>query len=144
MIPLLYGYTRCLLVFRCVLEIRGKRRMRAVQTPWVSRPCGMNLIFRLAPYPCAFSCDVWWSTPRQVLGHLGFDFEDEGVPLQPETDADGKRSPANDNSRGKSRFLSWGGTSSMSFQVGRALLVVWPHDQTIFVACVVRTDWGAW
>lgn len=51
----------------------------------------------------------------QVLGHLGFDFEDEqGVPQGPE----GKRSPTqNVSSRGTSQYLSWGGTSAMSFEV---------------------------
>lgn len=95
-------------------------------------------------YTCAFACALWWSIPRQVLGHLGFDFEDDGVPLQQETGADGKRPPTNDNtpSRGKSQFLSWGGASSMSFQVGRSLLVAgsWSssedhiHDQSVFCA----------
>lgn len=51
----------------------------------------------------------------QVLGHLGFDFEDEqGVPHGPE----GKRSPAKRvPGRGTSQYLSWGGTSAMSFEV---------------------------
>lgn len=63
----------------------------------------------------------------QVLGHLGFDFEDEqGMPLQQETGPDGKRSPTGKNtpgSRGNSQFLSWGGTSAMSFEVRWAGLV---------------------
>lgn len=56
---------------------------------------------------------------EQVLGHLGFDFE-EGVPPQQEQGADGKASPTNkyNPSRGSSQFLSWGGTSAMSFEVG--------------------------
>lgn len=54
-------------------------------------------------------------TAVQVLGHLGFDFEDEnGEPQGP----DGKRSPTKRvPSRGGSQYLSWGGTSNMSFEV---------------------------
>lgn len=51
----------------------------------------------------------------QVLGHLGFDFEDEPDASQ---GAEGKRSPAKRiSSRGTSQYLSWGGTSAMSFEV---------------------------
>lgn len=53
----------------------------------------------------------------QVLGHLGFDFEDEnGMPVQGSTES--KRSPAKCiSSRGASQYLSWGGASAMSFEV---------------------------
>lgn len=51
----------------------------------------------------------------QVLGHLGFDLEDEEV--TPEG-ADGKLSPNKRvSTRGTSQYLSWGGTSAMSFEV---------------------------
>ena len=62
-----------------------------------------------------FVVSVLFFTFGQVLGHLGFDFEDEqGVPQGPE----GKRSPTqNVSSRGTSQYLSWGGTSAMSFEV---------------------------
>lgn len=56
-----------------------------------------------------------------MLGHLGFVFEDEeGVPLQQETGPGGKRAPTGENapSQSNSQFLSWGGTSAMSFEVG--------------------------
>lgn len=59
----------------------------------------------------------------QVLGHLGFDFEnEEEAPCEEEVlGPDGKRSPTDKhsrhNSRGSSQFLSWGGTSAMSFEV---------------------------
>lgn len=68
----------------------------------------------------AFACRLVIDPPWQVLGHLGFDFEDEGVPLQQETGPDRERPPTNDDttSRVKSEFCSWGGASSMSFQVG--------------------------
>ncbi|CAM9440640.1 unnamed protein product, partial [Laminaria digitata] len=58
--------------------------------------------------------DSWRNSLTKVLGHLGFDFEDEeGVPQGPE----GKRSPTqNVSSRGTSQYLSWGGTSAMSFE----------------------------
>lgn len=53
----------------------------------------------------------------QVLGHLGFDFEDEqGVAHGTE----GKRSPAKRvSARGTGQYLSWGGTSAMSFEVSQ-------------------------
>lgn len=76
---------------------------------------------------------------RQVLGHLGFDFEDEqGVPLRQEVagTSDGKTSPTTNGnkftpSRGNSQFLSWGGTSAMSFEVSLCFL----PRQHIFDVC---------
>eukprot|EP00752_Nemacystus_decipiens_P017280 g15482.t1 len=58
----------------------------------------------------------------EVKGHLEFDVEDEGGPLQQElfqeTGSDEMRAPTNDDTprRGRCRILSWGGLSTTTFE----------------------------
>ncbi|CAM9384517.1 unnamed protein product [Choristocarpus tenellus] len=59
-----------------------------------------------------------------VLGHLGFDFEDEDDPtsdtattaLSQSTSTTGERRGGRIHGRSASQYLSWGGTSQMSFE----------------------------
>lgn len=85
----------------------------ALQT--VGREC-----FRDAQRATLFSS--CWSLTRQVLGHLGFDFEDENG--DPVTNPDGGKGALVHchSNHGTSQYLSWGGASQMSFDVRETAL----------------------